>query len=346
MTERVSIAPDASAPASTFPRLMVDFSAWMRIRNFSPCTITQREQAVGMFAAWLADRSITQPIQVTRPIIEAYQRALTQHRKANGQLMAVAGQYQRLRGIAVFFSFLHRRGFIPANPAADIEYPRLFRSLPFHLTHDETARVLAVPDVDGPERVHRSLPDRLVALRDRTFLEVLYGTGLRRIEAIRLRIDDLDPARLLVRVTRGKGGKDRVVPITARAVVWIERYQAEARMLWVRDVGEPRLFLNSDGTPWAADAAAQRVRALLNAAGITKPGACHLFRHTFATHLMENGCELRLIQGMLGHAGPEMTSRYAQVSARHLLAALALYHPAAKDGGAPPDAASAPDAVG
>ncbi len=319
--QRVGLRPDPAAAAGSFARLMAGWDGWMRVRNFSPATNRIRLQAMGMFATWMGDRSVTHAAQVTRPMVETYQQSLTQYVKRDGQPMAISGQYQRMRGVASFFSWCHRRGHIPANPAADLELPRLFKSLPHHLTADDVDRLLAAADVTDP-----------AGLRDRALMEVLYSTGLRRAELAALRVDDIDPVRGLVRVTRGKGGKDRIVPIGARALEWIDRYTREVRSRWCVDHGDFGLFLVESGARMRPEVMGDRVKRLMKAVGITKPGSCHLFRHTFATHLLEAGCEMRLIQGMLGHAGPEMTARYAQVGARQLAAAHALYHPAASTG--------------
>ena len=327
--QRVGLRPDPAAAAGSFARLMAGWDGWMRVRNFSPETNRIRLQSLGLFAAWLADRSVVQVAQVTRPMVESYQLALTRHTKPNGQPMAISGQYQRMRGVASFFSWCHRKGHIPANPAADLELPRLFKSLPHHLTADDVDRLMAAADVADP-----------AGLRDRALMELLYSTGLRRAEAARLRLDDLDPVRGLVRVTRGKGGKDRIVPIGARALEWIDRYVRDVRSRWCVDHGDFGLFLVESGARMRPGVMGDRVKRLMKAVGITKPGSCHLFRHTFATHLLEAGCEMRLIQGMLGHAGPEMTARYAQVGARQLAAAHALYHPAASGSAPASEAAS------
>ena len=337
-TPRQGARMDPAAAPGTFARLMVGWDAWMRLRNFSPCTNAIRLQSLGLFATYMAERSVTHAAQVTRPMVEAYQSSLTRHIKANGEPMAISGQYQRMRGVAAFFSWCHRKGHIPANPAADLEFPRLFKPLPHHLSRDEMERVLASASAGADA----DAPDDGTALRDRALLELFYSTGLRRAEAARLRVDDLDPLRGLVRVTRGKGGKDRVVPIGVRALEWLDRYIRGPRARWCVDHGEYRLFLTPAGTALDLNQLARRVRRILTAAGIEKPGACHLFRHTFATHLMDNGCELRLIQGMLGHAGPEMSARYAQVTARALVAAHRLYHPA--DGGDVPPVGPLPSA--
>ena len=315
-TPRVNgLKADASAAPGSFPRLMADFRLWMQVRNMSPHTSAIRLQSVGLFAVFLADRSVFRPCDVNRPMVEAYQRSLTRHIKANGHPMAAAGQYQRMRGLAAFFSWLHRKGHIPANPAADLELPRLFRSLPHHLTREEVEAIFRIPNVFTAS-----------GQCDRAMLEVLYSTGLRRAEAAKLRLDDLDPQRGLVRVVRGKGGKDRMAPIGARALQWCDHYIRHGRAETCREVGEFQLFLNDDGTRMSLGHFGARIKKIMIAAGITKPGACHLFRHTFATHLLENGCDIRHIQGMLGHEGIEMTARYAQVTARQLIAAHAMFH--------------------
>lgn len=312
---RVSLEPDAHAAAGTFSRLMVDWRQWMVVRNYSIHTQTARIQALGLFAAWLSERSVFKAVQVQRAFVEAYQRSLTTHIKKNGQPLAIGGQYQRMRGIAAFFSWAHRKGHIPANPAADLELPRLFKSLPFHLSHADMAALRRV--LDGADAV---------TVRNRAILETLYSTGIRRAECANLRIDDLDPARGVVRITKGKGGKDRVAPIGADALGWIQKYIRDVRSAWCHDSGEFTLFLNESGGTLGADRVATAMKSALKMAKISKPGACHVFRHTFATHLLEAGCEMRFIQAMLGHAGMEMTARYAQVSARQLIAAHRLYH--------------------
>ena len=300
--------------------LMAHWQAWMELRNLSACTVRIRLQAMGMFAAWLAERSVTVAAAVTRLMIEAYQRYLHRYLKTNGQTMSVGGQYQRLKGIEHFFRWCSRKNHIAANPAADIEYPRLGRSLPDFFTATELERIFAVPDVNTAEGV-----------RDRALLELLYSTGLRRSEVAHLSLMDLERGRGVLRVVKGKGGKDRYVPIGNRAWVWLDRYLTDVRPRWSVDAGDYTVFFNANRTAMTPSQVTARTGRIVVRAGLSGRGSCHRFRHTFATHLLENGCDLRLIQGMLGHAGMEMTARYAQVSIKQLCAAHESFHPAERE---------------
>jgi integrase/recombinase XerD len=291
----------------------------MEMRKLSPHTVRLRLDAMGMFAAWLAERSVTDAASVTRPMVESYQRYLHRYRKKNGEAMGVGGQYQRLKGIEHFFRWCSRKNHIAANPAADIEYPRLGRSLPDFFTGAELERIFAVPDLNTAEGV-----------RDRALLEVLYSTGIRRSEAAHLTLMDLERGQNVLRVVKGKGGRDRYVPIGQRALAWLDRYLSEVRPRWCVDAGDYALFYTPARRAMSPSQVTQRTGRIVAKAGLSGRGSCHRFRHTFATHLLENGCDLRLIQGMLGHAGMEMTARYAQVSIKQLCAAHEAFHPGAR----------------
>jgi integrase/recombinase XerD len=316
--QRLQPAGIGEHPAGSFLDLMARWQAWLELRNLSPHTVRIRLQSMGMFAAWLSERSVTMAAQVTRPMIEAYQRYLHRYKKSNGDLMTVGGQYQRLKGIEHFFRWACRKHFIDANPAADIEYPRLGRPLPDYFTHSEIERIFAVPDINTHE-----------GMRDRALLELLYSTGLRRSEAAHLTLMDLERGSGVVRVLKGKGAKDRYVPIGERALWWMRKYLHDVRPRWCVDPGEYRLFLTPKRVPMTPSQVTSRVGKIVAKAGLSGRGSCHRFRHTFATHLLENGCDLRLIQGMLGHNGMEMTARYAQVSIKQLCAAHGAFHPSA-----------------
>ena len=154
--------------------------------------------------------------------------------------------------------------------------------------------------------------DDLTGLRDRAILEVLYSTGIRRAEAAALRVDDIDAEAGLVRITHGKGGKDRLIPIGARLAGWIATKITP--LAWHHDVSVAELFLDADGGPMTPGQVSAIVGRYLKTAEITKPGCCHLFRHTFATALLNAGCDMRYIKDMLGHANMNTTAHYAQVS--------------------------------
>jgi len=181
--------------------------------------------------------------------------------------------------------------------------------------------VLAMPDVREP-----------LGLRDRAILETLYSTGMRRTELIRFGVFDLDQERGTVMIRQGKGKKDRMVPIGERAVRWIDKYAGEVRRELVLAPDDGVLFLTQEGEPLSTVRLSQLVRDYVRRAEVGKTGACHLFRHTMATAMLENGADIRYIQEMLGHAELSTTQIYTQVSIRRLKAVHTLTHPSAKLG--------------
>ena len=151
-------------------------------------------------------------------------------------------------------------------------------------------------------------------IRDRAMLEVLYSTGMRRAELAGLGVDDWDWARRAIAIRQGKGGRDRVVPIGDRAAVWLARYLDTVRSDLVREPDDGTLFLTDYGECFGKNRLGDLVRRYLDWAGITIPGSCHLLRHACATHMLENGADIRYIQALLGHADLRSTQIYTQVS--------------------------------
>ena len=164
-----------------------------------------------------------------------------------------------------------------------------------------------------------------VSLRNRTIMETLYTSGLRVNELVHLRLCDVWADRLVLFVEDGKGGRDRVVPLGSRARDWIYRYIEEARCLWLRHPAEERLFLGYQGHPLCRGSVQQIVTRVFKKAGLR--GGCHLLRHAMATHMLENGADIRIIQQILGHSSLKTTQRYTQVVIKHLKAVHARTHP-------------------
>ena len=218
-----------------------------------------------------------------------------------------------------FFRWAVRKHHVPANPAADIDLPKLPQPLPDTLSTADVEALLVQPDLTSP-----------AGLRDRAIIEVLWSTGLRRAEVLSLTLHDIDDQRGIVRVVRGKGGKDRVVPIGSRALFWLARYLHEVRSTCCRDTSNLTVWLRpEDGTPVTVHALTNRIKNYLTAAGLVRKGACHLLRHAMASQLLENGCDVRLIQSILGHSKLDTTALYTHVSIRQLQAAHAAFHPGA-----------------
>jgi len=313
--------PGDARDAAGFTALLAAYLAWLRVRNYSEATARNRAHYVGDFIKWAHERGLARPSEVTKSVLESYQRWLFHYRKADGKPLSVPSQLQRLLPVRAWFKWLCRQNHLQANPAADLDLPRAEKRLPKHiLTVAETERVLAVPDVSDP-----------LGLRDRVILEVLYSTGIRRMEVVNLKLHDLDAERGTVMVRQGKGRKDRMIPMGARAFAWVARYVDEARPSLLAGPDDGTVFLTNLGTPFEPGRLTQLVRDTINAAGTGKSGSCHLFRHTCATLMLENGADVRFIQEMLGHKSLESTQVYTRVSIRKLVAIHRATHPAAAE---------------
>lgn len=184
------------------------------IKGYTEAGIHNTERYVRAFIRWCEPRALTRPTEITKPIIERYQRHLFYHRKDNGEPLSVFSQRSALVPLRGFFRWLTKQNYLLYNPASDLELPRLKRVLPRHvLTEAEAERVLALADVRTP-----------IGIRDRAMMEVLYSTGLRRMELANLRVYEIDRARGLVFVNQGKWQKDRWVPVGERAMAWVQTY--------------------------------------------------------------------------------------------------------------------------
>jgi len=301
---------------------MKRYLEWLRARNYSERTVENREGYLGFFIAWCEARSLTRPQEVTKPILERYQRHLFHLRKDNGKPLSFRAQHSRLVPIRSYFKWLTRQNVLLWNPASELELPRLERRLPKHvLTASEADEVMMQTDVREP-----------LGVRDRAILETLYSTGMRRMEILGLSVFDLDPERGTIIVRQGKGKKDRMVPVGQRALLWVERYLDQVRPSLAVAPDEGVLFLTHLGERFAPHGMTALARRYVNLAETGKRGACHLFRHTMATLMLDNGADIRFIQEMLGHVKLETTQLYTQVSIRKLQEIHAATHPSAKLG--------------
>jgi integrase/recombinase XerD len=313
-----TIAGDPADPAG-FPVLVSEFLESMGVRGYSPRTIENHHAALGYLAAWLSERGVGRPAEVTKPMLDGYQRHLFHRRKPDGTPLSFRAQHTRLVPIRAFFRWLARQNRILYNPASELELPKLERRLPRAvLSADEAERVLAVPDVSEP-----------VGLRDRAMLELLYATGIRRSELARLQVVNLDTERLTLTVRQGKGRKDRMIPTGQRAAAWARRYLIDARPRLATEPDDGTLFLTVDGTAFGVDRLTGLVAGYVRRSGIDKPGACHLFRHTMATLMLEGGADIRFIQQMLGHADISTTQIYTHVTRERLRQVYDKFHPRA-----------------
>lgn len=309
------------------------YLAWLEVRGFSGDTITSRGLDLHAFVAWAAERGLMEPREITKPILERYQRHLHHWRKDDGAPLSFRTQAGRLGRIRGFFRWLAKEGLILSNPGADLEPPRAERRLPAAtLTAEEAEQVLAVPDLADP-----------MGVRDRVMLEVLYATGIRRAELTRLSLYDVDYARAALMVRQGKGKKDRIVPLGERAKAWLEVWRDQTRPQLVAGRDPGLLFLSATGGAVKPKKLTDRIGGYVRRSGVGKPGACHLMRHTAATLMLDGGADIRFIQALLGHASLTSTQIYTQVSVVKLAEVHAATHPGAKSRAATRPDAQAPD---
>jgi integrase/recombinase XerD len=308
----------ASPPASGDPFTLAAFSReWFRHLEALHRSTDGKRNDLSPFLSWSAERDIHYPEQVTRSKLESYQRWLYRYRKPNGKPLGISTQRNRITTIKHLFAWLGKQRLIEANPAADLELPRPERRLPVEaLSRSQVEAVLAVPEIGDA-----------LGLRDRAMLELFYSSGIRRSELAHLELSDLNHEKQVMRV-RGKGNKERVVPVGDRALHWVTRYLDDVRPLLTQKPDEAALFLTGYGDAFNPEVIGRKVSGFIRKADIDRTGGPHLLRHTCATHLLEGGADIRYIQQLLGHAKLETTAIYTHVSIQELQAVHARCHPA------------------
>ena len=279
------------------------------VRRMSPNTITSYARDLGTLAAY-ADKKGTTVTSLDRRDLEAYARQLMTNGLAP---RSVARAIACVRG---FYKFLLIEKKIEADPAEDLRAPRAWPALPKYLDLQEVDRLLAQPDVSTPRGV-----------RDKTLIEVLYATGLRVTELLSLKAGDISlDAGYLTCI--GKGDKQRIVPLGDSAADWVRRYLATARPALLKGRKSKWLFVNAKGGGQLSRVGFWKLlRDYGIKAGVARGLSPHVLRHSFATHLLERGADLRAIQMMLGHADLSTTQIYTHVLEARLRTVYDKFHP-------------------
>ena len=296
-------------PDHASQRLLDQYLDHLRVeRRLAANTVESYARDLGRLAGF-AEREGLPVEALGRGQLEAFVRSLISDGLApRSAARAVAST----RGL---FRFLVREGRLEASPAEDLHGGRPWPALPRYLTPDEVDRLIEQPDAATP-----------LGRRDRTMLEVLYATGLRVSELVALKAADVNlPAGYLT--TTGKGDKQRVVPLGDRAVDAILRYQRQSRPALARPGSPPRLFLNGRGGALSRVGFWKILKGYVRKAGLRKDVSPHVLRHSFATHLLERGADLRAIQMMLGHADLSTTQIYTHVLETRMRAIYDQFHP-------------------
>lgn len=266
---------------------------------------------VARFVTYAAVKGASSPLDVGARTL----REFVYHLKDLG--LAPASIRRNVSAVRTYFKFLLAEGHVVRDPSERLEAPKRWRTLPEVLGVEEVEKLLAAPSLDEP-----------LAFRDRAMLELAYGAGLRVSEWISLTVRDVMLQDHLVRVF-GKGAKERLVPIGRRAIGAIAIYLRELRPSLEKGEGNGVLFLNARGQPLSRMGAWKILRKYVEQSGITKPVSPHTLRHSFATHLLEGGADLRAVQEMLGHVDISTTQIYTHVDREYLRSVHKQFHPRA-----------------
>lgn len=280
---------------------------WLE-RGLARLTLQSYRSDLRKFHGWLGHRRLT---------LQQCSRAEVQQYLADcyGEGISARTMARQLSALKGFYRWLKREGRIDVDPTLDVERPRIGRALPKTLSEAEVEALLAAPDLDDP-----------LGLRDRAMLEVLYASGLRVSELISLQLDQINRRQGVVRVI-GKGNKERLVPLGEEALYWLQRYLRQARPMLLTRNGRELLFPGRRGTLMTRQAFWYRVKQVALRAGVQKNLSPHTLRHAFATHLLNHGADLRVVQMLLGHSDLSTTQIYTHVAQQRLEALYARHHP-------------------
>ena len=303
-----------SEPAAQAARkfLLAPFNDFLMLeQGASPRTDEAYGRDLARFAAYALARGASGPPDVTARLLREY----VYHLKDVG--LAAASIRRNISALRTYFKFLLGEGHVTHDPSERLESPKRWRTLPDVLSVAEVEKLLASPALDDP-----------LVFRDRALLELAYGAGLRVSEWISIGVRDVMFDEGLVRVF-GKGSKERLVPIGRRAIGALASYVRQLRPRLEQGEGRGALFLNARGQPLTRMGAWKILRKYVERAGIDKHVSPHTLRHSFATHLLEGGADLRAVQEMLGHADISTTQIYTHVDREYLRSVHRQYHPRA-----------------
>ena len=288
-------------------------------RGLSEHTLVAYRRDLRRYLDFLATREVTEPGDVEEATIRSFVASLSASTYGEDEHPYRASSVARsLSSVRSFHRFMLREGVTEHDPAVEISQPKLPRSLPRPLTVDEVSRLLEAPDPVAPAGV-----------RDRAILELLYGAGLRISELVGVDVDDVDLEQGSVRVL-GKGGKEREVPIGRLGREAVAAYLTRARPEFVSASSRGAMFLNRRGGRLTRQSCARLLDAHVRKAGIDRPVTLHTLRHSFATHLLEGGADVRVVQELLGHASVATTQIYTLVTREHLREVYYSSHPRAR----------------
>ncbi len=301
--------------------LVEDFLQYLRHeRGQSDNTAKTYAALLGKFTAWAEKQGLTAWTQVELKHLMAFlqherTRPPTDEPKASTKRLSGESVYLEIAALRAFYKFAEMEKLLPANIAENLSLPRRWKRLPKALSHDEITSLLKPESSESPER-----------LCDQAILELAYASGLRLSELKNLRLEQLHTDAGFINVI-GKGNKERVVPVGRKAVTALNRYLESARPKLVTPKSPAAVFLTRRGTPFAAVTLWLRIKNRVRHSGIARNITPHMLRHSFATHLLEHGADLRVIQELLGHANISTTEIYTHVTGNRLREIHKKFHP-------------------
>ena len=303
--------------------LVEDFLQFLRHeRGQSDNTAKTYAALLGKFVNWAQPQKLTEWNQVELRHLMSFlqherERSLETEPKDSPRKLSGESVYLEIAALRAFYKYAENEKLLPQNIAENLSLPRRWKRLPKALTNDEIKKILASETPETPE-----------TLRDSAILELAYASGLRLSELKNLRLEQLHLEAGFINVI-GKGNKERVVPVGKKAIAALNRYIESARPKFTTPKSPANVFLTRRGTPFAAVTLWLRIKKRIGRAGVGRNITPHMFRHSFATHLLEHGADLRVIQELLGHANIATTEIYTHVAGSRLLEIHKKFHPRA-----------------
>ncbi|MBX0283232.1 site-specific tyrosine recombinase XerD [Ligilactobacillus salivarius] len=290
----------------------MDYLHYLKVeRGLSENTINSYGIDLKLFLEYLRENEIPTFKQVNKEVIVNYMQSEKNNNKANSSILRSVSSLRK------FFQYLAQEKIIEKDPMLLIDTPKKKQHLPQVLTKEEVEKLLRSPNTG-----------QVLGLRDRAMLELMYATGLRISEIINLKLEDLHLTMGTLQ-TLGKGHKERIVPVGDEAIKWVNRYLEEARPKLLKQKRSNYLFLNFHGNNLTRQGVWKNLKAEVKKAGIQKNITPHTLRHSFATHILENGADLRIVQELLGHADISTTQIYTHLSNKQLADIYNRAHPRA-----------------
>lgn len=306
---------------NSFKPFIDEYAQSLAVRNMASRTVSCTRWKLGKFTEYLARNNITNIDGIHKETIRAYQVELYQTINTRGRQNSVSYQNDMLSAVKQFMRFLHERDYIVSDPAKDVRYAKQPQSLPRGiLTPSEARKIIHAPDTKTA-----------IGYRDRTILEVLYTTGIRKEELNNLTLNDVDYRDGFLRIIRGKGNKDRIVPLGRIACRYLENYIKTVRPELIKDPYNPHLFLSLRGKGLSKNRVWDLVKKYAQKAKVRKNVHPHTFRHTCATAMLKNKADLTSIRKMLGHASLNTTQIYTHLTITDLKDVHKRCHPRERD---------------